>query len=466
MRSKGCPASAWTEAIRRNLFHLDSEVLYILAGPIQVREAREDTPMSIDRRDFIKFGALSTVLWTVALDPAAAVPCRPAGEGSTLVQEPSAAQARPITRDEYLGRQEQARRYMHDEGIDGILLTGGSSLHYFTGIDWGLSERLFAMVVPAKGEPGYVTPAFEKGRALEQIKSGGDVRAWEEDQSPYQLVAGILKDRGIVSGRIGIEETVKFAFSDGLAKAAPAAKLTSADPVTARCRRIKSAHEIELMRLANRITLKSFENALKTIKEGTTDHELGAAIAAEHHRMGATGSALVLFGAYSASPHGTAAPQRLREGDVVLVDGGCSVQGYKSDITRTTVLGKPTSKQLEVWEIVHRAQAEALKAARPGTPCEGVDAAARRVITEAGFGPDYKYFTHRVGHGIGLDGHEWTYLVRGNKTKLETGMSFSDEPGIYISGEFGIRLEDVMVIGDGGAELLTGQATSLEHPFS
>jgi Xaa-Pro dipeptidase len=322
------------------------------------------------------------------------------------------------------------------------------------------------MVFPAKGEPGYVTPAFEKARALEQIKSGGDVRAWEEDESPYELVAGILRDRGIGSGRLGIEETVKFAFSDGVSRAAPALKLSTADLVTARCRRIKSAHEIELMRLANRITLKSFENALKTLHEGMTDHELGAAISAEHHKMGTSGSALVLFGAYSASPHGTVAAQRLRQGDVVLVDGGCSVQGYKSDITRTTVLGKPSSKHLQVWDIVHRAQAEALKTARPGAPCEAVDAAARNVITEAGFGPDYKYFTHRVGHGIGLDGHEWTYLVRGNKTKLEPGMSFSDEPGIYIPGEFGIRLEDVMVIGEGGAELLTGQASSLEHPFS
>jgi Xaa-Pro dipeptidase len=414
--------------------------------------------MCIDRREFIKIGALSTVMLTTGTLDRLAL----GGNDETL----NAAQARPITSDEYISRQDLARRHMRDEGLDGIFLTGGSSLHYFTGIDWGVSERLFAMVMPAKGEPGFVTPAFEKGRALEQIKFSGDVRVWEEDQSPYQLVAGILKDRGIQSGRIGVEETVKFAFSDGVAKAAPTVRLTSADQVTARCRRIKSAHEIELMRLANRITLKSFENALKTIREGMTDHELGATIAAEHHKMGTSGSALVLFGAHSASPHGTVTAQRLREGDVVLVDGGCSVQGYKSDITRTTVLGKPTSKLLEVWEIVHKAQAEALKTARPGAACEAVDAAARKVITDAGFGPDYKYFTHRVGHGIGLDGHEWTYLVRGNKTKLEAGMSFSDEPGIYIPGEFGVRLEDVMVIGEGGAELLTGQASSLEHPFS
>jgi len=425
--------------------------------------------MCIDRREFIKFGALSTAMWAVGgldsvVNAATEAPTEPGAPFSDDAL--SATQARPITSDEYLGRQERARRYMRDEGIDAILLTGGSSLHYFTGIDWGLSERLFAMLFPARGEPGYVTPAFEKGRALEQIKSGGDVRAWEEDQSPYQVVANILKDRGIASGRIGIEETVKFAFADGVAKAAPALKLTSADPVTAKCRRIKSAHEIDLMRLANKITLRAFENSLKSIREGMTDHELGATIASEHRKMGTSGSALVLFGAYSASPHGTVAPQKLKEGDVVLVDGGCSVQGYKSDITRTTVLGKPSSKQSQVWEIVHKAQAEALHEARPGVPCEAVDAAARKVISEAGFGPDYKYFTHRVGHGIGLDGHEWTYLVRGNKTRLETGMSFSDEPGIYIPGEFGIRLEDVMVIGEGGAELLTGQAASLERPFN
>ena len=238
--------------------------------------------MCIDRRKFIKFGALSTAMVTLGAQDWAAAAIREAVSEPAPVppdaaaraaddDNPNAAQARPIASDEYMARQEQARRYMRDEGIDAIFFTGGSSLHYFTGIDWGLSERLFAMVLPAKGEPGYVTPAFEKTRALEQIKSGADVRAWQEDENPYQLVAGILKDRGISSGRLGVEETVKFAFSDGVSKAAPAVKLSSADPVTARCRRIKSAHEIELMRLANRITLKSFENALKGLREGMTD---------------------------------------------------------------------------------------------------------------------------------------------------------------------------------------------------
>jgi Xaa-Pro dipeptidase len=319
-------------------------------------------------------------------------------------QPTMASRAKPISREEYLQRQETARRYMREAGLDAMFLTGGSSLNYFTGIQWGISERLFAMVFPAKGEPGYVAPAFEKGRALEQIKFGDDVRTWEEDQSPYQLVAGILKDRGIASGKLAAEENVRFVFFDGVAKAAPALSISSGDPVSARCRRVKSAHEIELIRLANEITLKAFETALKSLHEGMTHHELGAKISAAHRALGATGDALVLFSKYSASPHGTVTPQVLHEGDVVLIDGGCSVLGYRSDITRTTVFGKPTDRQRHVWEIVHRAQEAARKTARPGVACEDVDAAARKVITEAGFGPDYKYFTHRVGHGIGLDG--------------------------------------------------------------
>ena len=412
--------------------------------------------MSIDRRDFMKLSALTALAMTADNNVLA-------GQDTPM---PMAGQAKPITRDEYIQRQETARRYMHDAGIDAIFLTGGTSLQYFTGAQWGLSERLFALVFPAKGELAWVAPAFEKGRALEQIKFGSDVRTWQEDESPYALVASILKDRGVASGSLGVEETVRFVFSNGVAKAAPAMKLTSADPVTARCRRIKSAHEIELMRLANQITLKAFEIALKSLKEGMTHNELSGKIAAAHQQLGARGGALVLFAEHSAFPHGTLTPQKLREGDIVLVDGGCSVEGYASDITRTTVFGKPSAKQLKVFDIVKRAQAAALKTARPGVACEDVDAAARKVVTDSGYGPDYKYFTHRVGHGIGMDGHEWTYLVRGNKTKLEAGMSFSDEPGIYIPGEFGMRCEDIMVITETGAELLTGQAASLEHPFN
>ncbi|MEK6301352.1 MAG: Xaa-Pro peptidase family protein [Acidobacteriota bacterium] len=414
--------------------------------------------MTFDRRDFIKLSALSS-LAMLGGDTAARADDQ---DASGL---PNAKQAKPIAREEYLERQERARRYMREAAIDAVFLTGGTTMQYFTGTQWGLSERMFALVLPAKGELAWVTPAFEKGRALEQIKFGADVRTWEEDESPYQLVASILKDRGVSSGKLGVEETVRFVFSDGVAKAAPALKITSADPVTARCRRVKSAHEIELMRLANQITMKAFEVASKSLREGMTQNEFGGKISAAHQQMGTRGGALVLFGEDSAFPHGTITPQKLKQGDVVLMDGGCSVEGYASDITRTTVFGKPSDKQRRVWDIVKQAQAAALKAARPGAACEDVDAAARKVITDAGFGPGYKYFTHRVGHGIGMEGHEWTYLVRGNKTKLEPGMSFSDEPGIYIPGEFGIRHEDIMVITENGAELLTGQSPSIENPF-
>ena len=425
--------------------------------------------MSIDRRNFVKISALSAfgamaLGSTVNAEAATETPSSSPSAG----QRPKtmADEGKPITREEFLQRQENARRYMRDAGLDAIFLAGGTSLHYFTGTDWGNSERLLAMVFPAKGEMGWVSPAFEEARAREQITFGNDLRVWQEDESPYKFVAQILKDRGIATGRLGVEETVKYAFSNGVAQAAPGLTLSSADPVTARCRRIKSAHEIDLMRLANKITWTAFENSLKTLREGMTHHELGATVAAEHQKLGSSGGALVLFGKYAAQPHGTITPQILREGDIVLIDGGCHVQAYESDITRTTVFGKPSDKQLKVWEIVHRAQTTALKTARPGLPCEAVDAAARKVITDAGYGPDYKCFTHRLGHGIGLDGHEWTYLVRGNKTPLEANMSFSDEPGIYIPGEFGIRCEDIMVITESGAEMLTPQAASLEHPYA
>lgn len=412
--------------------------------------------MSIDRRDFLKFSALGAL--AAATDPKALLG-QDAGQVLNL-----AKQARPITREEYLERQERARRYMREAGINAVMIAGGTSLDYFTGTRWGTSERLFAAIIPAKGELAFVSPAFEKDRAMEQIKFAADVRTWQEDESPYRLVAQILKDRGVTAGKLGIEETMDFRFSNGVAHAAPALEIVSADEVTARCRRIKTAHELELMRLANQITLKSYDIAFKSLREGMTHNELGQKIAAAHREMGAPGGALVLFGPWSALPHGTSTPQKLKEGDIVLVDGGCSVMGYQSDITRTTVFGKPSEKQLKVWDIVKRAQAAALKAARPGVACEDVDAAARRVIEEAGYGPGYKYFTHRVGHGIGMDGHEWTYLVRGNKTKLEAGMTFSDEPGIYLPGEFGVRHEDIMVITEAGAELFTGPPASIDNP--
>jgi Xaa-Pro dipeptidase len=382
-------------------------------------------------------------------------------------------EAKPITVEERADRQEKARRLMRENNLSAILLAQGTSLHYFTGIRWEGGERLFAMVLPAKGDAFYVCPAFEEGRAREQIaqapdgkpSSNSDVRVWQEDESPYALVARGFSDRGIASGTIGIEETVKFVFSDNLRKAAVSATFTSATPVTAGCRMIKSRHEIDLMRLAARATLAAYEATYRSLKAGMTQRDVSDLLETAHRQLGFEGGADVQVGEFSAFPHGSVQPQIIHEGTIVMIDGGCSVEGYQSDITRTFVLGKASDKMNQVFDIVHRAQSAALAAARPGVEAGSVDAAARKIITDAGYGPDYKYFTHRLGHGMGIDGHEWPYLVRGNPTKLEPEMTFSDEPGIYIRGEFGIRLEDDMHIIESGAELFTPQSPSLENPF-
>jgi Xaa-Pro dipeptidase len=370
----------------------------------------------------------------------------------------------PITVDERKARIARAQKLMADEELDAVVLASGSSLTYFTGAEWGLSERFFGAVLTREGEPAWVTPAFEKERALEQVRIGSDVRAWEEDASPYALVAGILRDRK-AAGRVGIEEAMPFAFADGLARAVPSARTTSATPVTAGCRVIKDAHEIALMRRACEITVRAHRAVFASLKEGMTQSEVSRLSTEAHRRLGMGGGALVLFGPDAAFPHGTTRPQPLKAGEVVLMDGGGRLHGYASDITRTGVFGTPpTARQREVWDVVRRAQEAAFKAARPGVECQAVDAAARKVVVEAGFGPDYKYFTHRVGHGIGMDGHEWTYLVRGNTTKLRPGMCFSDEPGIYVPGEMGIRHEDIIFITETGAEGMTKWTGSPEEP--
>ncbi|MDQ8164929.1 MAG: Xaa-Pro peptidase family protein [Gemmatimonadota bacterium] len=380
------------------------------------------------------------------------------------------SQATPISIDERRARLEKARRLMRSNGIDALMLTGGTSMEYFTGIRWGLSERLLATIVPASGSAFLVTPKFEEERAMEQAHQGplgadATVLAWEEDEDPYALIAKGLRDRGLTTATIGAEETVRFVFANGAAQI-PAVRVVSGTPVTAGCRTIKDAHEIALMRLASAVTLKAYEAAWKSLRDGMTQGDFGRLVQQAHQQLGFDGSAGVQVGKYSALPHGSATPQVIREGSILLIDGGCKVEGYSSDISRTFVLGKPSQRMKDVFEVELAAQTAALRAARPGLPCEAVDAAARKVITDAGFGPDYKFFTHRVGHGMGMDGHEWPYLVRGNKLPLAPGMVFSDEPGIYLRDEFGVRLEDDMVITDAGAELFTKQSSSLETPFS
>jgi Xaa-Pro dipeptidase len=419
------------------------------------------------RRRFLQAAAVAF------MSPAAVVPQTVEGKAlpPTIAGLKSLrGEATPISANERRERQERARALMRENGLAAILMTEGTSLNYFTGIRWWGGERLFAMVLPVKGESFYVCPAFEEGRAREQISKSPDgdspdVRIWQEDESPYERVAQGLSDRKIAGGTIGVEETVQFVFSDGLRKAAAGATFASATQVTAACRMIKSQHELDLMRLASKVTLTAYEATYRSLKPGMTQQDAEDLVEAAHRQLGFEGGADVQVGEFSAFPHGSVVPQVIREGTIVLMDGGCRVEGYCSDITRTFVLGKASDKMKKVFEIVHRAQSAALAAAKPGGEAGSVDSAARKVIVDAGYGPDYKYFTHRLGHGMGMDGHEWPYLVRGNAMKLQPNMTFSDEPGIYIRGEFGVRLEDDMHITENGAELLTPQSPSLEEPF-
>ena len=386
-------------------------------------------------------------------------------------------QVRPFTNQERELRLEKARKLMATEKIDAIVLSGGASPLYFANLQLGGGERLWALVIPVKRNPFIVCPAFEQDRAHELLATtpfakDADIRTWEEDENPYDKLIQGLKDRGVTRGRIGIEETIKFVFADGIAHAgAPAFRVVSATPVTAGCRMIKDAHEIECLRIAGQATVRVYEAVYKALTEGMTQRDVNELIQAGYARVGFPGEASVNIGEYTASPHGSRTPQTIREGTIIMLDDGCRVEGYTSDITRTFVLGKPTRKMLEVFDIVQRAQKAALEAAKPGAPNEAVDAAARNVIVNGGYGPGFKYFTHRIGHGLGLEMHEWSYLARNNMfgwpahPTLQPGMVFSDEPGIYIRGEFGIRLEDDLHVTDTGAELLTTPSPSLEYPF-
>ncbi len=365
---------------------------------------------------------------------------------------------------------------MDGAGLGAVVLTGGTSLVYFTGVRWGTSERLFAVVIPRTGRAFCVCPAFEEDRAREQLASGpladADVRTWQEDESPYTLLGDALRAGGLAAGRLGVDETMRFVFADGIARAAPSLDLASATPVTAGCRMIKDAHELALMRLASEATLRAYDAVYRALHEGMAENEVGRLVQAAYRRLGFDGYASVTVGEYTALPHGSITPQVIREGTIIMIDDGCSVEGYQSDITRTFVLGKPTDAMRRVFDIVRRAQDAALGAARPGVSLEAVDLAARRTIEQAGYGPGFRYFTHRLGHGLGMDGHEWPYLVAHNMygwpadPRLQPGMVFSDEPGIYIRGEFGVRLEDDLLVTEDGAELFTPQSASLEEPFN
>jgi Xaa-Pro dipeptidase len=433
------------------------------------------------RRDFLRATAATSVATfaTPSSLPAwhpqeTADPLPPAFSGLS----PLGAKIRPIATDEFAERITHAQNLMSGatpagdsqpakSKFDAIFLAQGTSFYYFTGVRWSVSERLLGLVIPHTGQPILVVPAFEEGRLREKLKLPMDVRTWQEDESPTKIAAAALAERGIRTGTIGVEEATAFTFYDHFREAAPGFQYVSADPIAIACRARKSPHELELMRLACAATFDVFRSTFASLKEGMSQDDIGSLITRGFAKMNLQGGALVLLGASAALPHGSVKPQKLKDGDVVLIDGECLVEGYPSDVTRTSVFGKPSEKISRAFDIVRQAQDAALDAARAGRLAGTVDDAARKVIVDAGYGPGYKYFTHRLGHGLGLDEHEHPYLVHGSKTLLETSMTFSNEPGIYIPNEFGLRCEDDMAISlDGPAQLLTPNfASSLEKPF-
>lgn len=376
----------------------------------------------------------------------------------------------PITLQERKARIAKAQGLMIEQKMEALVLDAGTSLKYFTGISWWPSERTMVAIIPARGEVKYVCPGFEEDRLRELIKIGTEAYAWQEDESPYKQIANVFKNARIESGTIGIEERLRFFILDGIRKEVPHLNFVSGDQISVPCRLIKSSAEIALMQKASDITVAAIKVGISQLKEGMSPSDLSSIIDKAHRQMGGdSGGALCLFGEASAFPHGSIQPQKLKKGDIVLMDCGCTVHDYSSDISRTIVFGaEPTKRQLDIWNLEKKSQAAGFAAAKPGVACEEVDAAARRVLTDAGFGPGYKLpgLPHRTGHGIGMDGHEWGNMVKGNKQLLQPGMCFSIEPTISIVGEFGVRLEDCAYMTEEGPKWFSGQSISIKQPFA
>jgi len=411
----------------------------------------------MERREFIQRGA--ALVGAAGLIGVDAAPVFAQGQPPAAKRPDPPA---PISEAERIGRREKAQTLMKQLGVSAMLIEPGANMLYFTGMEWGRSERLFAFLLPQSGKGIVVSPAFEEQRGADQVNGRFEMRVWQEDENPEVLIASVLKDWGASTGKLAVDGSARTFVYNALAVAAPGLQLGTAEAITNGCRGVKTAHEIEIMRYANAITLDAYRSALKTLRVGMTQAELARNVSAEFTKMGYQGGALVLFGESSAYPHGLPHPRSLQENQVVLIDGGTSVHGYQSDMTRTTVFGKPDPEAEKVFAILQNAQKQALAFAGPGKKCGDVDAVARKVVADAGYGPGYRTFTHRLGHGIGLEGHEWPYLVRGSEIVLQPGMTFSDEPGIYQYGKFGIRVEDIMAITENGAEMMTPTQTSLD----
>ncbi len=373
----------------------------------------------------------------------------------------------PIAPEEHRARIARAQALMRRQGLAALLIEPGASMIYFTGVRWGRSERLTAAIIPREGEVAIVTPHFEEPSVRESLKVPGEVRIWHEHEDPARTVAGFLRDRRL-AGPVGVEETVRFFVVDGLRRAMPRVDIRNGAPVVRAIRMIKSPAELRLMQVAASITEAAYRYTYPRIRAGMTPADIGAIMNGATRALGGNPEfALVLLGEASAYPHGTGRPQQVREGEVVLMDCGCTVHGYQSDISRTFVFGQPTAEQRRVWGHMRAGQDIAFAAARIGRPAGSVDDAVRRQYTAWGYGPDYRLpgLSHRTGHGIGLEGHEPVNLVRGETTPLSVGMCFSNEPGIYLPGRFGVRLEDCFYMTEQGPRYFSTPPPSIDNPF-
>ena len=376
--------------------------------------------------------------------------------------------AKAISAEERRSRIARVQTLMSQRKIAALLVEPGSSLDYFTGIRWHRSERTTLAIIPASGEILVVTPAFEEPSVRETLQVGGDVRPWDEHESPFEKIVQGLKDRGINSGVLAAESTIRFFIVAGIRQAGSAYEIIPADALVRACRLLKSPAELALLQLANDVTIQALRQVHGQVVKGMGTADIAALMDAATLALGGSPEfSLILLNEASAYPHGSAQPQRIRDGSVILMDCGCAIHGYQSDISRSWVFGEPSPKQRKVWNTVKRGQEIALEAAKIDVPVGSIDDAVRKYYEKEGWGPGYRLpgLSHRTGHGIGLDGHEPPFLVHGDATPLQAGMCFSDEPGIYIPGEFGIRLEDCWFMTASGPRLFTTFAKSLENPI-
>jgi Xaa-Pro dipeptidase len=418
--------------------------------------------MAISKRDFLKLSSASVGAGMLLPGCTERMPGKPAKSLSRITDG-----VLPITVEERLGRIAKAQSLMADNDIAAIVVEPGSAMLYFSGISWRRSERLTALIIPREGEVAVVTPYFEEPSVRESMTFGDDVRSWHEHESPFEQVAAVLRDRKLQAGRVALEETVRYFVVEGLRRVAPHYELSSAVPVTQGCRMYKSANEISLMRKASEVTLRAYEHVYTSLAAGMSPADVSALMRDAQAALGGSDTwSMALFGPASAYPHGTDQPQQIEEGQIVLMDCGCAVQGYQSDISRTFVFGEPSARQREVWDTVRKGQQIAFETAMPGTPAGRVDDAVRAYYESLAYGPGYATpgLSHRTGHGIGMDGHESVNFVHGETTPLAAGMCFSNEPGIYIFDEFGVRLEDCLYMTEAGPAWFTVPPDSLDDP--